>query len=480
MFNTLYGKLVAILVTFGAVMVVMTIIVVRMSQEAAEMEMNQRLHRTLAEDLAGAISGDINHQSLLATRKRLGEMDAEIHFLDAQGKVMASSLAPDEVMDHQVATAPLKRCLYEPDALPILGDDPADPGERKIFSVAEVAGGGYLYVTLEGGDKRNFFQQLAKTYSVRDGMWLVTFGLAFAMLAGLVMIRSLTRPLRTLSAAMDQFRRGDYRAQLSLPASNDEIGRLGSTFKQMSERIRAQMDDLKQVDDTRRELVANISHDLRTPLASLRGYLETLLMKEDSLSADEKRSYLEIATEQSARLSTLIAKLFELAKLDAALASASPEPFMLAELVQDVAQKFELAAQKKHVMLTTHFPADTPPVCADVGLIERVLENLVENALRYTESGGAISITLTPRDDKVSVEIADTGCGIAAEHLPSIFDRFYRVEKSRHDGAQSSGLGLAIVKRILELHESAISVASTPGSGARFTFSLPTHCPPRP
>jgi two-component system OmpR family sensor kinase len=405
-------------------------------------------------------------------------MTAEIHLLDAQGNVKVSSL--ERVNQRQIAVDPLKRCLFEPDALPILGDDPANPKGRTIFSVAQVAEGGvYLYVTLEGGDQRNFLQQLLKTYSVREGMWLVTFGLVFAMLAGLAVIRSFTRPLRTLTAAMDQFRRGDFREQVALPSSNDEIGRLSTTFKQMAERIRAQMRDLKQVDDTRRELVANISHDLRTPLASLRGYLETLLMKEDSLSPEEKRNYLEIATEQSARLSTLISKLFELAKLDAALASAAPEPFMLSELAQDVAQKFDLAAKKKQVTLITSFPADMPPVCADVGLIERVLENLMENALRYTEAGGKISITLVPREQEVSVEVADTGCGIAADHLPHLFDRFYRVEKSRHDGAQSSGLGLAIVKRILELHESTIVVESNPGSGTKFTFSLPIHCRPK-
>ncbi|MGH8727362.1 MAG: ATP-binding protein [Burkholderiales bacterium] len=477
---TLYGKLVAILVTFGAIMVAMTIFVVRMSQEASEMEMNQRLHRTLAEQLAENIAPDeINHQTLRATRERLGDMNAQIHLLDAQGNVKASSLPPDAVNQRRIEVAPLKRCLYEPDALPILGDDPASPRDRTIFSVAQVEdGGGYLYVTLEDTDRRGFVEQLIKTYSVREGMWIATFGLGFALLAGLMMIRSFTRPLRTLSSAMDQFRRGDFSEHSPLPSSNDEIGRLSATFKQMAERIRAQVLDLKQVDDTRRELVANISHDLRTPLASLRGYLETLLMKEDSLSAEEKHNYLAIAADQSARLSSLIAKLTELAKLDQAIAHVAPEPFMLSELAQDIAQKFDLAAKKKNVVLEAKSPAETPPVCADVGLIERALENLVENALRHTEAGGRVTIKLIPLDESVRVEVADSGCGIAAEHLPHIFDRFYRVEKSRHE--QSSGLGLAIVKRIIELHESEIKVESNPGAGTKFTFDLPVHCRPKP
>ena len=475
---TLHGKLVAILVTFGAIMVAMTIFVVRMSQEASTMEMNQRMNRALAEEVALDIGRRaVDHKTLQAARERLDNRHAgaEIHVLDAQGNVVASSLPPEEVKEHNVAVAPLKRCLYEPDSLPVLGDDPADPQDRTIFSVAQLEGErGYLYVTLAGEPKKSFASQIIKTYSVRDGMWLATFGLLFAMLAGLVMIRSFTRPLRTLSLAMDRFREGDYSDHVPVPSSNDEIGRLGATFKQMAQRIRTQVRDLKEVDETRRELVANISHDLRTPLASLRGYLETLVMKEDSLSAEEKRQYLTIAVEQSARLSMLIAKLFELAKLDAALASAFPEPFPISELAQDVAQKFDLAAKKKRVNLIADFPADTPAVCADVGLIERVLENLVENALKHTEAGGRVSIKLKPGESRVSVEVGDTGCGIAPEHLPLIFDRFYRVEKSRHD--QSAGLGLAIVKRILELHESTINVESAPGAGTRFTFNLPTHC----
>jgi signal transduction histidine kinase len=473
-FNTLYGKLVTILVGFGAAMVVMTIFVVRMSHEASAMEMDQRLNRPLAQEIAQEIAdGDINRATLQAAKRQLG-MSAEIHVLDPQGNVISSSLPEDELKEHQVAIAPLKRCLYEPDSLPVLGDDPADPGDRTIFSVAPLAGDrGYVYVTLDSRSQNGFVGQLIKTYSVREGMWLATFGLAFAMLAGLVMIRSLTRPLRILSVAMDRFRDGESGDQIPVPSSNDEIGRLGSTFKQMAERIRAQMRDLKQVDETRRELVANISHDLRTPLASLRGYLETVLMKEEALSAEEKRHYLEIAAEQSARLSTLIAKLFELAKLDAALASAAPEPFLISELAQDVAQKFDLEARKKQIRIVTAFPPGTPPVCADVGLIERVLENLVENALKHTEAGGEVRIRLATREEQVEVEVSDTGSGIAAEHLPHIFDRFYRVEKSRHD--QSAGLGLAIVKRILELHGSTITVASTPGSGTTFSFCLPTH-----
>ncbi|MGH8752015.1 MAG: HAMP domain-containing sensor histidine kinase, partial [Burkholderiales bacterium] len=307
-------------------------------------------------------------------------------------------------------------------------------------------------------------------------MWLITGGLLLALLAGLLMVGFYTRPLRRLGGAMKNFSHHDF-CETHLPqelaARPDEIGRVVETFNQMALRIKEQMCTLEQNDQERREMLANVSHDLRTPLASLQGYLETLLMKEQSLSQEEKRNYLEIAAKQSVRLSKLVGKLFELAKLDSARAKLAPEPFLLPELVQDVVQKFELAAAKKQIALKTNFPGVPPLVRADIGLIERVLENLIENALHYTPSGGSISVTLTPSLRQVTLEVSDTGRGIEAQDLERIFERFFRAEKSRHDASDSAGLGLAIVKRILELHQSQIKVQSTPGQGTTFSFPLP-------
>jgi signal transduction histidine kinase len=213
----------------------------------------------------------------------------------------------------------------------------------------------------------------------------------------------------------------------------------------------------------RRELVANISHDLRTPLASLQGYLETLHLKGDQLAPEAQRGYLEIALKQTEQLSGLVARLFDLAKLDSGQMTAALEPCALGDLVQDVVQEFELAASTKGIDLKCAVRPDLPLVLADVGLMERVLRNLLENALRYTRSGGTVSVIAAPVADGALVEIADTGIGIPDAELPKIFDRFYRVEKSRDLAAGSAGLGLAISKRILDLHQSTISVTSVPG-----------------
>jgi hypothetical protein len=241
----------------------------------------------------------------------------------------------------------------------------------------------------------------------------------------------------------------------------------------MANRIIEQVDQLRKTDAQRREMVANVSHDLRTPLASLQGYLETILIKGDQLSPEEQKQYIEIATRHSKDLAQLVEELFELAKLDSLETLVHCEPLSLTELAQDVIQKFELSAQKKGITLTANFDRDLPHVSADIGMMVRVLENLIENALRHTPEGGTISLELIPGTENITVRVSDTGCGIPEDEIPHIFDRFYRLEKSREAGKGGAGLGLAIVRRILELHGSEVVAESEAGKGARFWFELP-------
>jgi signal transduction histidine kinase len=220
----------------------------------------------------------------------------------------------------------------------------------------------------------------------------------------------------------------------------------------------------------RRDLIANVSHDLRTPLVSMRGYLEVLASKGDVLTAAQQREYLATAVRQSERLSTLIDELFELAKLDFKGVNVVREPFPLAELAADVVAKFALAAERAQVVLAIDAPAGLPFVDADLSLIERVLENLIGNALKHTPAGGRVGVHLSAQGDAVVTRITDTGRGIASADLPFIFDRFYRGQDAQRHGS-GAGLGLAIAKRILELHGARIEVTSGAG-GSCFGFAL--------
>jgi predicted ATPase/signal transduction histidine kinase len=230
----------------------------------------------------------------------------------------------------------------------------------------------------------------------------------------------------------------------------------------------------------RRDLIANVSHDLRTPLVSLRGYLEMVATRGDHLSAERRGQYLDIALRQSDRLATLIDELFELARLDFKGITLDRERFAFAELAADVVQKFRLVAEGRQVALEAQTPPRLPLVDADLGLVERVLENLIGNALKHTPPGGRICVSAHAEDSRVVAEVRDSGPGIAPADLPHVFDRFYRgtagaasAAAAEGGAARGAGLGLAIARRIVELHGGEIAAESALGEGARLWFSLP-------
>lgn len=480
--KSLYAKLLAVLVGLTVIMAAMFLVIIRHSDTARNQEINQKIYRGLASRLinehilAEHQSADPSAARQVFDRIRIVNPRIDVYLLDSAGNVVAAS-GLNSLKRSSVDLNPIQRFLKGEEELPILGQDPSEPERRRVFSVAPVPlsgnTSGYLYLVLRGFSGDTLAQQIKQSYVFRETLWLLACGLVIALLASTLIITLMTRPLRQLTAVMDKFRRSGF-AEHPEPLSlrKDEIGTLTDTFNRMADRILDQMTALQNTDAMRRELVANISHDLRTPLASLQGYLETLHLKGEQLSPEEQRSYLEVALKQTEQLSGLVMRLFDLAKLDSGQVVVTLEPFALGDLVQDVVQEFELAASNKGIALKALMRPDLPLVSADIGLMERVLRNLIENALRYTDTGGSVTLSATPGADGAVLEVTDTGIGIPSEELPRIFDRFYRLEKSRGLAAGNAGLGLAITKRILDLHGSTISVTSEPGKTV-FAFSVP-------
>jgi len=261
----------------------------------------------------------------------------------------------------------------------------------------------------------------------------------------------------------------------SVNPKGDDIDKLGVAVQEMSERIAQQLELLAHIDVRRRELLANVSHDLRTPLASMQGYLETLLLRHGTIPPEEERGYLEVAAKHSERLGQLIRDLFQLTKLEAREVKPQCEDFPIAELVQDVMQKFELTAGKRGVRLDSRLPQQHVQVHADIGMIESVLENLMENAIRHTPAGGVILLEVTSTLDRATIRVIDTGRGIPDNELPNIFDRYYHVDRGEMSDIGRTGLGLAITRHVVELHGGAIAVESVLGKGTTFSFDLPVH-----
>src|SRR5262249_11888893 len=465
MLKTLYGKLVVVLVGFAVIMAATFLAVAHFSFRARVQETNQKVYRTYAQRLVSerifSESGSIDPATAKSVfdRMRVINPRIDIYLLDREGRIIVSS-GRNALLRQSVDLEPVRRFLDEDSDLPILGDDPSGDTVRRVFSVAPISftdgTQGYLYFILLSLSGETLAQQIRNSYALRESIWTIVGGLLLALVASALIVKYMMQRLRRLTIVMDKFRQSGFAAQpdqadARLAAYEDEVAYLTETFNEMAERMLSQMQTLRHTDNNRRELLANISHDLRTPLTSLQGHLETLQLKRDRLTSDEKRSYLEIALRQSERLNRLVGELFELAKLDSEQASILSEPFVLDDLVQDVTQEFSLAASNKQVSLATDHPAEPSLVMGDIGLIERVLRNLIENSLHYTPAGGEIAVKIVPEREHVRVQVTDTGCGIKPEDLPRIFDRFYRGEKSRSD-SPGAGLGLAIARRILELH----------------------------
>ena len=243
---------------------------------------------------------------------------------------------------------------------------------------------------------------------------------------------------------------------------------------QMSHQLEESLEKLSSVDKLRKEMIANISHDLRTPLTSLSGYIETLFMRRHTIKMEERERYLTIAIKESERLKKLIDDLFELSKLESNQIKMAIEPLPIAELLQDVMAKYEVICKEKNIKLSSNLSENTPWVVADLKLIDRVLQNLLDNAIRYNfTEGGEINLLIQTIDmpsKMLEIKISNTGKTIDPSVLPHIFDRYFKTLSM--DG--STGLGLAIVKKILELHNSEIKVESC-DNFTTFTFSLPIY-----
>ncbi len=490
MLRTLYAKLalvlVVLLISVGLLYALLSSSATRHYLQQVSQQFNRDLARNLVMDRNLVAEGRLDEAALKETFHQYMVINPsiEIYLLDLEGQILSYSADPGKVKRRHVALAPIRAFLNDEGDYPLLGDDPRSHDRQKAFSVTPVPSAespeGYLYVVLRGEEFDSVDRMIEESHFLRLSGYAVLGSLTIALLAGLVLFFILTRRLRRLSVSMEQFQASGFSAHSYFGGrpEGDEIDRLGASFDRMAERITAQLAALKQQDALRRELVAQVSHDLRTPLAALRGYLESLKLKEGKLSPEERIDYLSIALRQSERLTRRVGELFELAKLDAQETQPESEPFAPAELVQDVVQKFQLKAQEKRVRLELEPVTGLPFVYADIALTERVLENLIENALRHTPVGGSISVSLEQQGEVVHVDVTDSGSGITEADLPLIFKSFYRA-KDQQNG-DGTGLGLAISRRIVELQGGEISVISQLGEGCSFDFTLPVWRNERP
>jgi signal transduction histidine kinase len=399
----------------------------------------------------------------------------EIYLLDGGGRILAYFAYPSErILRVAVDLAPITAFIENRGGRLLRGEDPRNAARLKPFSAAPLRMGdeqGYVYVILRGQSYDHSLRALRDSYYLRAGLMTFLLALLVTLLLGFSLFFFLTRRLRTLSQAVKAFRRGELNRRVRVPG-NDELGALGRSFNDMAADLEAGVARLKLTERQRRDLVANISHDLRSPLTSIRGYLETMLLKDGQLEPERRREFLQTILKSVSGFQNLVEELFELAKLETGQAMPKPESFQIAELVQDVVLKLKPQADDRSVTLAADLPEELPPVLADIGMIERVLTNLIDNALRFTPSGRSVRVTVSRQDGGIRITVADDGPGISPEDLPHIFERFFRAGPDRGRSAGGAGLGLTIARQIVQLHGSRLEVESKLNEGTRFHFAL--------
>ncbi len=405
----------------------------------------------------------------------------EIYQLDLTGRIIDYSADPGKVKRKFVNIEPIQQQLTS-GQLSIPGDDPRSFSEQKLFSVTPIPDQknpqGYLYVMLQGEEVTRSLDKQAQQSIIYLGGMVLAGSLLTGLLIGLYLFYRINRRLKKLQARVEEFVKSDFSNTTTKIMEqpnillNDEISELENHISLMARHIQHQWLALKQQDSLRREMIANISHDLRTPLASIQGYLETLSVKFESLNNEEKKRFIQTAGRQSKGLQKLIDSLFELAKLDAQENQLQLENFPLLELVYDVIAKFQIKARQKNISLKIQAQTDRTTVTADLGLIERVLDNLIDNAIDYSYENSEIIVGIVETTaDKLTVMVSDTGKGIAEDQKELVFERFHQAHAPERKNGHA-GLGLCIVKKIIEMHQQLVWVESQQDKGSKFYFTL--------
>lgn len=416
--------------------------------------------------------GDIMHDMMAVNR------GIEVYLLDLKGNILYSV-----VLDHsnpnkplrKVDTAPIKTFIAQNGKAFIEGDDPRNPESKNIFSAAHFnknGNEGYIYIVLTGQAYQSVNESLLSSYFMKLGVGASILTMLFALGIAWLSVWFLTKNLREIIYHVKRFREGDIVSRIENPEKSD-LSSLAITYNEMADTISKNIEEIKSVDVLRRELVANISHDLRTPLAIMQGYIETLQIKKEHLNPSEQQEYIEIINKNIKQLTKLVSQLFEYSKFEAQQVKPKKEPFAITDLVYDIQAKYKVLAKEKNINLTAKMTGEIPLVFADISLVERALQNLIDNALKFTPKDGDVEIELQHNNINVYVKVKDSGLGINIEEAAIIFERFRQFDsKEKKSGI---GLGLAIVKKIMKLHNTDITIKSNEDKGSIFEFYLPKY-----
>lgn len=301
---------------------------------------------------------------------------------------------------------------------------------------------------------------------------LLAYSIAMAAIYSVLVSASIGSSLRTMALAARRMSAGDLTVRVPLPPER-ELAELSAAFNAMAEQLDLAFRRQRELEEARQGLIAAVSHDLRTPLASLRVMVEAI---NDGIASDPEtvQRYIRAMERETVSLGRLIDDLFEMARLDAGQVQLRLQPNPIASIVQETLDSLRAQASRQGIALRSNVPGSMPPVLVDPDRIQRVLFNLIQNAIRHTPADGTVIVEAFDRGADIQVNVRDSGEGIPNVDLPRVFERFYRGDKARsRDGSAGAGLGLSIAKRLVETHGGRIWVAQPAEGGSVFSFTLP-------
>ncbi|MEM0912511.1 MAG: HAMP domain-containing sensor histidine kinase [Pseudomonadota bacterium] len=486
-----YQRISVIVVTIFALTIFLFLFLSNYIHEQKYLESNhlayQRMVQSVVEKGDLFTTDTIDEAKLVEVLKTLQLANPNFHFyyLDSQGNILNHVSDSQPLSIARVDVAAIQSYISEDYKAPLESKDPKGRESQFTYSAApvyELSGlVGYLFVVTEQVSDGSLFYKLRNSNAFLSAFIIAFFGLIFLFALMLGLFRAITAPLRKLTNDMIAFKdAGNERSKAKLSSqvwcddSRSEVDKLGCAFNDLTFQINKQFEAIDHSIKQRQELLADLSHDLRTPLASMQGYMETLHMNGDALNDEDKSRFISICMRNMTNLKELIDQIFELAYLDGGQVKITREPCLIGEFLYDIADKFKIAAKAKNVSIIVT-PDANFLINTDLGKLERVLSNLLDNALRHTPENGVIKLNVTDENGSIAISIEDNGIGIAKHELENIFTPRYQASNSQSTNGKNVGLGLAICKRLTALLGADLTVKSESGKGTVFSFSLPNQ-----
>jgi signal transduction histidine kinase len=438
---------------------------------------NRMWGRAAPEQLAEMVAQDLS-----AELARSPQTDIERHLRDKYGVgyqpfvvVLAGEMRrfsnrPTAVSPILGYAARMRLAGRDPNRRRRAGDPPRPPRAHFVEVLVNGKRVGMVAVPLGPPPLVVGMRELAPTLT---SVAIVLLSVGAAIMA-LVIFRPTHLRLRSLEAAARAL--GDGRTDVRADESGgDEVSALSATFNTMAADLHVRAAAVAESDRARRQLLADVSHELMTPLTAIRGYVETLGMPELTLDDDTRRRYLDIAHQETHKLEAIIGDLLDLARLEGGGDTLEHEEVLVDDLFRRVADRHRPTLCERRIALTTTAAGGTPLIWGDPDRLEQAVQNVAANAIRHTPNGGTVMLRAEPAGERVRISVTDTGPGIPPEHLPHIFDRFYKADAARAGTPvpSGSGLGLSIVRAIVVRHGGEIHAANAAGGGATFTMLLP-------